>query len=95
MPTKWWEEHNSVHELHFKKPTIGNTQRTTDTVVLKMVVDKNNPNRYWYDSEDMNIQSYDDYDSLEDAKEEMELLYENYLEEQYDFYDSLLSQWSQ
>ncbi|MCM1167218.1 MAG: hypothetical protein NC299_18010 [Lachnospiraceae bacterium] len=87
MTNRYWKENDGRYELHFE-------QFGTDIVVLKFCRDKKDPDCYWYVSEDLNIKAdCNFYESIEEAKEGFELLYEQYLEIQIDYYKELLNQW--
>lgn len=84
-----WEEHNGCYELHFE-------QYGTDYVVLKFVPDKEDDTCYWYISKDLNVEEDCEFcDSIEDAKETFEIMYEQYLEDQVNYYEELLEQWNE
>lgn len=86
---RYWKIKNGCYELHFIKYEI-------DEVVLKFVPDKNDNGLYWYVSEDLKVEAdCERYDSIEEAKENFELLYEQYLEGQINFYEELLEQWDE
>lgn len=82
-----WEENNGCYELIFN-------QFERDIVVLKFTVDDKDPTCFWFVSEEMNI-SYDCewYDSIDDAKEEFELRYEQHLLDELGYYEDLLDMW--
>lgn len=86
---RYWEIKNGCYELHFIKYEI-------DEVVLTFTPDKNENRLYWYVSEDLNVkEDCERYDSVEEAKEDFELMYEQYLEGQINFYEELLEQWNE
>lgn len=86
---RYWEIKNDCYELHFIKYEI-------DEVVLKFAPDKNDNGLYWYVSEDLKVEAdCERYDSIEEAKEDFELMYEQYLEGQINFYEELLEQWNE
>lgn len=65
--------------------------------MLKFTVDQKDSSRYWYVCNDLNAPegNYEFYDSIEEAKEDFEERYEQYLEEQVVYYDELLKQWNE
>lgn len=84
-----WVEQNGCYELHFAK--FGN-----DEIVLKFVPSKEDKTCFWYTSEDLKVDYDCEYfDSLEEAKEEFELKCEAFLEDQIEYYESLLEQWNE
>lgn len=84
-----WVEHDGCYELHFEE--YGN-----DKIVLKFVPDKKNDTCYWYVSKDLNVEAdCEFFDSIEDAKETFEIMYEQYLEDQVNCYKELLEQWNE
>ncbi len=84
-----WVEHDGCYELHFEE--YGN-----DEVVLKFVPDKKDDTCYWYVSKDLNVEAdCEFFDSIEDAKETFEIMYEQYLEDQVNCYKELLEQWNE
>lgn len=84
-----WEERNGCYELHFE--SYGN-----DEVVLKFTPDKKDNTCYWYVSKDLNVEAdYEFCESMEDAKETFEIMYEQHLEGQLGYYEELLEQWNE
>lgn len=89
MINRHWVENNGCYELHFEKFGI-------DTIVLKFCRDKKDPNCYWSVSEDLNIEANcDPYESVDEAKEDFEFMYEQHLEDQIRYYEDLLKQWNE
>ena len=86
---RYWSETDGCYELHFNK-------YYDDTVVLKFTVDNKDPTCFWFVSEEMNIE-YDCewYDSVDEAKAEFELKYEQHLQDQIAYYKDVLKQWEE
>lgn len=84
-----WEEHNGCYELHFE-------MYGDDKVVLKFAPDKEDDTCYRYVSRDLNVEEdYEFCDNIEDAKETFEIMYEQCLEDQVNYYAELLEQWNE
>lgn len=85
---RYWAVLNGCYELHFEKFGVYE-------VVLKFIPDKKDNTCFWYASKDLKVEFDCEYfDSLEEAKEEFELKYEVFLEDQIEYYESLLKQWN-
>ncbi len=87
---RFWKEYNGYYELHFYR-------FNNEVVVLKFTPDKKDKTKYWYVCKDLNVTEgdYEFYDSLGEAKEDFELQYEQYLEDQANYYADLLRQWNE
>ncbi len=84
-----WVEQNGCYELHFEK-------FEKDEIVLKFVPSKADKTCFWYTSEDLKVEYDCEYfDSLEEAKEEFEYMYEQFLESEIGYYESLLDMWNE
>ncbi len=89
MTNRHWMENNGCYELHFEKFGI-------DTIVLKFCRDKKDPDYYWYVSDDLNVEAdCNIYESVDEAKEDFEFRYEQYLEDQSEYYKDLQKQWNE
>ena len=84
-----WEVNEGCYDLHFDK--FGE-----DVIVLTFAKDNDIPNCYNYKSEDLKVE--DDYeyaDTLEEIKEIFELMYEEHLQDEINYYECLLNMWNE
>lgn len=86
---RYWLVNDDVFELHF-------AQFYDDKVILKFVQDKDDSEYYVYVSDLLNVE-HDEIqaDSVEDAMEQLEDMVEEYIQEQIDYYKSMLKKFNE
>ena len=89
MANKRWVTEGKRHELLF-------TPYYTEGCVLSFCQDKDDPNCFWYVSEDMKVEDDCEFaDSIEEAKEMFEEMYADYIRDKIASCEDLLKKWEE
>ena len=86
---KGWAKNGDCYELHF---VVGGK----DNIILKMVEDKKEPNRYIYVSDLLKVEFDDVYaTNVEIAKSKLEEQVVDYILDKINYYEELLRKWEE